>query len=211
MRGHKLSGCSISAESYKVGSQKEVRNTLVNWSNKIIGYIIIVIANVVFAVYLLFPYPPEPRLCALCDRGENYHAPVLLNLSTGEIGALHVYHPNPVDMAELAVEQTTGSYRAVYLCGAQGYYDWGNSCFVQLPAHPEPMRAALFCSHCREQLSETASNGYAVVDYYDLRDIQIYPVTDGAEYKIRDYTVLIYSDDVTDKVCICVRGTLPVS
>ena len=184
---------------------------MANWLRKSIGYFIFIIAIVVFIACWLFPYPPEPRLCALCDRGENYHAPVLLNLSTGEIGALHVYYPNPIDMAELSNEQSTGSFRAVYLCGAQGYYDWGNSCFVQLPAHPEAMRAALFCRHCREQLSETARSGYAIVDYYDLRDVQIYPIVDGAEYTIREYTVSIYLDEETHEMCIRVKGTLPLS
>ena len=183
---------------------------MMNWSKKKVGYIIIVIAIVLFIACILFPYPPEPRLCALCDRGENYHAPVLLNLSTGEIGALHVYHPNPVDMAELADEQPTGSYRAVYLCGAQGYYDWCSSCFVQLPEQPDPMRPSLFCRDCRKTLNETAIKGYAIVDYYDLQNIRIYPIVDGAEYIIRDYTVSIYSDDTTHEICICVRGNIPL-
>lgn len=183
---------------------------MLNWSNKIIGYIIIAIAIVAFAACWLFPYPPEPRFCALCDRGENYHAPVLLNISTGEIGALHVYHPNPIDMAELANEQPTGTFRAVQLCGAQGYYDWGNACYVQLPTQPEPMKAALFCRDCREKLSETGNEGYAIVDYYDLRDIHIYPIIDGAEYTIRDYTITVYFDDVAHAMCICVRGALPL-
>ena len=55
---------------------------------------------------------PEPEICALCGNGSgtSYHAPVLVNLSTGEIGELRVYNPDPHHRNEIAKEQSTGTF-----------------------------------------------------------------------------------------------------
>lgn len=54
--------------------------------------------------------PPDPVHCALCGSGDRmtYHAPCVLNLSTGEITELRIYLPHPVLVGELAEEQQGG-------------------------------------------------------------------------------------------------------
>lgn len=77
---------------------------------------------------------PEPEICALCGSGIPYHAPVLVNLSTGEIGEMRVYDPDPRHRYELEEEQSTGTFSFLHIAGLTGYRDTCNhSCCVTLP------------------------------------------------------------------------------
>ena len=38
-----------------------------------------------------------------------------------------------------------------------------------------------YCRDCRTKLTKVATQGYVLLDLYDLNEIQVYPVEDGAE------------------------------
>ena len=50
------------------------------------------------------------------------------------------------------------------------------------------------CHDCRALLADTATEGYVLLDMYDLENIQAFVVANGAEHTIRDYSVSIYKD-----------------
>ena len=67
---------------------------------------------------------------------------------------------------------------------------------------------ALFCHDCRALLADTATEGYVLLDMYDLENIQAFAVEAGAGYTIRDYTVSIYKDKETRSLKVEVTGHL---
>ena len=67
---------------------------------------------------------------------------------------------------------------------------------------------ALFCHDCRALMAETASEGYVLLDMYDLENIQAFVIEDGAEHSIRDYTVSIYKDKENGGLSVEVAGHL---
>lgn len=78
--------------------------------------------------------------------------------------------------------------------------DDGNGNRYHAPAH--------FCHDCRALLAETATEGYVLLDLYDLEDIRAFVIEDGAEYTIRDYTVSIYKDKENGGLFVEVTGHL---
>lgn len=52
-----------------------------------------------------------------------------------------------------------------------------------------------YCRDCRAKLTKVATQGYVLLDLYDLDAIQVYPVEDSAEYPIRIYTVTTAHDE----------------
>lgn len=136
-----------------------------------------------------------PERCALCGGGVSYHAPVLLNLATGEMGALQVYETLPTRPGELIKEQKTGYFTFIRPAGAGGYCDGGVSCHVTLPEKTTRMKASLYCRNCRKRLSDMGGRGYVVLDLYDPNNIHIYPAEAGAAYSIRTYGVAIFRQD----------------
>ena len=69
-----------------------------------------------------------------------------------------------------------------------------------IPAH--------FCHDCRALLAETGTNGYALLDLYDLENIQAFAVKNGAQYTIRDYTVSVCKEGENGGLSIEVTGQL---
>lgn len=53
-----------------------------------------IVADRDMALWKSLVLTPEPEICALCGYGIPYHAPVLVNLSTGEAGEMCVYDPD---------------------------------------------------------------------------------------------------------------------
>lgn len=156
---------------------------------------------------------PEPEICALCGNGNgiSYHAPVVVNLSTGESGELRVYDPDPYHRNEIAEEQSTGTFSFLNVAGIMGYRDTcDHSSHVTLPKKREWMLIdpSYFCCDCRTLLADTATAGYTLVDLYDLDRIMTYVIEDGAEYTIRDYTVSISKNDELNGLSIDVIGLL---
>ena len=156
---------------------------------------------------------PEPEVCALCGNGNgmSYHAPVVVNLSTGEIGEMRVYDPDPQHRSEIAKEQSTGTFSFLNIPGLSGYRDTcDHSSHVTLPKAKEWMliEPSYFCRSCRTLLADTATTGYVLADIYNLDNIMIYAIADKAEYTIRDYTVSISTQREMKCLSIDVTGLL---
>ena len=133
----------------------------------------------------------EPEICALCGSGMKYHAPVILDLSTGEVAEMQVYEPHPYLVGEIAEEQTTGYMGLSMSAGIMMYTNPGRSCRATLPENNEKMKESLYCGACRAVLSAAATKGYVLVDMYDPEHIRAYPIANGKEYSIRGYKASI--------------------
>ena len=137
---------------------------------------------------------PEPAQCVICGTGESYHAPCLVNLSTGQVGELRVYRPDQEREGEIAEVQETGYFSFLRCAGLTGALEGGKYCSLVVPVSHTLMEAGHFCHECRSILSATAIEGYVLLELYDLDDIKAYPISDGASYAIRDYTVDIQQE-----------------
>lgn len=120
----------------------------------------------------------EPDICALCGKGGDpiwYHAPCLVNLSTGEVGELTIYDPHRSLVGEIAKTQQTGTFSLLHCAGLTAARDTCNyTCSVTLPQEQDQMAPAFFCLDCRALLAEVAQKGYVLLDLYDLQDITAY-------------------------------------
>ena len=89
-------------------------------------YVIPIIAVILILVLALAILPaPEPERCAICD-SIPFHAPVLVNLETGEFGELEVYEPHPFKVAELNEYQQGGTFSFIHAACLNGYNDTAN-------------------------------------------------------------------------------------
>lgn len=142
-----------------------------------------------------------PESCAVCGNGEGrpYHAPVLVNLSTGEIGEMRIYDPDlPRSDFNIAPIQQTGTFSFARYAGLTGIKDTcSHTSRVEIPEKLEPMNMEHFCRECRAILAKTASEGFVLLDLFDLKEIKAYAVIEGTEHTIRDYAVTVYWDDET--------------
>lgn len=154
---------------------------------------------------------PEPEICALCGNGNGmpYHAPVLVDLSTGEIGEMQVYDPDPVHRYELAEEQSTGTFSLLYVAGLTGCRDTcEHSCDVTLPEKGGQIDPTHFCRNCRAVLAGIDTEGYILADLHNLSDIAAYTIAGRSEYTIRDYAVSISDQEESHGLSIHVTGLL---
>ena len=153
-----------------------------------------------------------PECCAICENGEGrpYHAPVLVNLSTGEIGEMRIYDPDfPRSDFNIAPIQQTGTFSFARYAGLTGRKDTcSHTSRVEIPAELEPMRMEHFCRTCRAILAPTASEGFVLLDLFDLEDIKAYAVVEGAEYTIRDYAVKVFWNEEVDDLTLEVLGQM---
>lgn len=155
---------------------------------------------------------PEPECCAVCEEGNGnrYHAPVLVNLSTGTMRELEIYDRNPRRPWEVAEEQRWDDWVFTFIDG-NATMSWSSEDHKNIAHIGEKIgkiAPALFCHDCRALLAETATEGYVLLDLYDLEDIRAYAVKAGSEYTIRDYTVSVYKDKETGGLSIEVIGHL---
>ena len=154
---------------------------------------------------------PEPEICAMCGNGIPYHAPVLVDLSTGETGELRVYDPDPRHPYEPAEKQSTGTFSLMQAAGLSGCRDTcEHSCDITLPKKQDRLAPDSFCRGCRALLAGTAAGGYILADLHDLNEIKTYAITDHAEYTIRDYAVSISRQKETGGLSVHITGLLPV-
>lgn len=166
-------------------------------------------ANYEKALWTLLVFAPELEICALCEngRGISYHTPVLVNLSTGEVGELQVYDPDPRHCNELAEVQSTGTFSFIYVAGLIGYRDTcDHSSNVTLPKEKEPITPSYFCHDCRTILTGTANEGYILADLYNPGEIVTYAIENNTTYTIRDYDISISSRDKSNELSIRVIG-----
>lgn len=155
---------------------------------------------------------PEPESCSLCGKngdGTRYHAPCLLNLSTGVLGELTVYDPDRFREGEIAEHQQTGVMSLLHCGEFTALRDAdAHNCHVYVPKSSEVIDPALFCQSCRAILAKVATDGYVLVDLYDLDSITAYSVADGANHEIRDYSVSIAWNKEMKELAILVQGNL---
>jgi len=121
---------------------------------------------------------PEPEHCALCEYRELHHAPVLMNLATGEV-------------VELSVEPRTGVFRLVAGAGVSGCSIGGDLCEVRLPQAGVAMDDRLFCRKHRLMLAVAEGRGYALLDLHEAGKAIPYVVANGVEYEINGYSVSV--------------------
>lgn len=148
---------------------------------------------------------PDPEQCALCGAGMRYHAPCLVDLSTGQMGEMAVYTHHPSHQGELAPMelQQTGTFRLRPCAGLTAIQDTcAHTYQVVLPKKRELMNPALFCRECRRLLAGAGLAGYVIVDLYDLDHIQTYPMRDEV---IRDYRVSV-TGGRENTLNVCVEG-----
>lgn len=152
---------------------------------------------------------PEPDCCVLCGEGRRYHAPCLIELSTGTVLELQIYDRHPDLPGELSPVQQTGTFSLLWGAGVTGYRDTNShTCYARLPGERQPIAPAHFCLDCRALLAKTATEGYILLDLYDLSSIQAYPVLPGLSCTIRDYGVSIARENETGGPAITVKGRL---
>lgn len=121
---------------------------------------------------------PEPEHCVLCEYRELHHAPVLMNLATGEV-------------VELFVEPQTGVFRLVAGAGVSGCSSGGDLCEVRLPQAGVAMNDGLFCRKHRLVLAVAEGRGYALLDLHEAGRAIPYVVANGMEYEVNGYAVSI--------------------
>ena len=72
--------------------------------------------------------------------------------------------------------------------------------------HRPALLAAETAYDCRALLADTATEGYVLLDMYDLENIQAFVIANGAEHTIRDYSVSIYKDKENGGLEVGVTG-----
>lgn len=171
------------------------------------GLLLMAVLSVVF-LYAAHIEPDEPEFCSLCDSAP-YHAPCILDTSTGGITELTVYDPHPVKVAELAEIQSGGYFG---LSMANGLLVVRNpdahETSVGVPICRGRMDISLFCKSCRELLASVSEYEYVLLDLYDPEAPRAYPVRDGAVWEMRCYTVSVTQNEPVEEHAIVVRGNL---
>lgn len=155
---------------------------------------------------------PEPELCAICEDGNGvrYHAPVLINLSTGQSWELEIYDNNPRRPWEVAEEQRWDDWVFRYLDNhaTMSWSSVDHTNIAHIGDNLGKLNSSLFCHDCRALLAETASEGYVLLDMYDLENIQAFVIENGEDYEIRDYTVSICKDKENGGLVVETTGHL---
>ena len=151
---------------------------------------------------------PVPEQCTLCS-GMTYHAPCLLDLSTGRLVELEIYERDPVRGGEIANTQSLD--HCVMRLGGAGLalFITRNAevqeCAAWLSVKNDEIDPAYFCRDCRALLTEVSIQGSVLLDLYSRDAIHAYTVEDGANYTIRDYTVSIVKNE-KDHLTITATG-----
>ena len=176
------------------------------------SYALVIVTMFDTAYWKIVATTPEPECCAVCEEGNGnrYHAPVLVNLSTGTMRELEIYDRDPRRPWEVAEEQRWDDWVFTFIDG-NATMSWSSEDHKNIADIGEnigKIAPALFCHDCRALLADTATEGYALLDLYDLEDIHAYAVEAGAEYTIRDYTVSIYKDKENGGLKVEVTGHL---
>lgn len=174
------------------------------------SYALVIVTMFDTAYWKIVATTPEPECCAVCEEenGNRYHAPVLVNLSTGTMRELEIYDRDPHRPWEVAEEQRWDDWVFTFIDG-NATMSWSSEDHKNIAHIGDDLGkfdSSLFCHDCRALLADTAAVGYALVDLYDLEDIQAYAVEADAEYTIRDYTVSIYKDKENGGLKVEVTG-----
>lgn len=146
-------------------------------------------------IITLFLYKPEPDFCALCHLAP-YHAPCLVNITTGDITELDIYEAHAVKVGEVSPTQS-GGYMRLSMAGGVFVHSSPDTQMANasIPMEPAKLNRAEFCFDCRGLLS-SAKTKYVLADMYDPDNIIIYDIVDGSCCAMRDYEVTaVFSSD----------------
>jgi len=167
-------------------------------------------ATIVIAGAALYLTYRQPEVCSLCGSGnrERYQAPVILTLSTGQSNEMRIYDPNlPISEFEIAPIQTTGTFSFAACAGYTGRRDTcSHTCTVDLPIETKGLKVSHFCTDCRVLLKDHSENGFVLADLYVEDAIDIYPVSVGADYAIRDYRITVSEIEDQSEMELVVLG-----
>lgn len=153
---------------------------------------------------------PEPDSCSICGDGIRYQAPVLVNLNTGMTWELEIYDRDPRQPWEVSEEQRWDDWVFRFL-DENATMSWSSedhTNIVNIRENLGKFDPPHFCHDCRALLAETSDEGYALLDLYDLENIQTFAVEEGKEHIIRDYTVSICKDKDNGGLTVEVTGHL---
>lgn len=132
----------------------------------------------------------QPVPCCLCNT-TRHHAPCLVDLETGSVTELSVYHPHPTITGELAEEQyTTGTFSFVTCGEAQGYRDTAQKKIEIAVPDIELTGDALLCNECKIRYFLDSEKRYILADLYEKEKIQCVSMVEQVFY-IRCYEVFM--------------------
>lgn len=149
-----------------------------------------------------------PKECVLCTETP-YHAPCLLNLSTGEMGELTVYDPDPTNSKMLSEEQMTGTFSFLQCAGLTDYRDTAcELCHFNIPLDAVIYNPDYFCNNCRMRLASYKEHAYVLVDTFDERSPLILPIKESVTYEIRCYRISTIYNSERSRYELTVQGML---
>lgn len=152
-----------------------------------------------------------PEICSLCGSGEvrPFHAPVLIDLSTGDSIELRVYDMEIANQMEISQEQTTGTFYPLHFEGHTGYRDTcDQTCRVYLPEDNPSLKNKNFCKACRAILEDYKDAGFVLADLYNREEVEIYGISEGVTHTIRDYEVTVQWNTEVEELEVLVHGTI---
>lgn len=177
---------------------------------KKIGALILVI----LALFVgLVPRMAVPEDCALCT-AESTHCPVLVNLSTGEIGNLMVYNLHNASPSRLAPteEQQTGTFSFLSCAGLIGYRDMACELVsIDIPEDADSPNRWMFCTNCWELVKRYPEERFLIADLYDPESPVLLPIVSGASYQMRCYTIVAEYNEERARHTVTVYGELDVA
>lgn len=165
-----------------------------------------VLLLVLLAVFVVFEAGPAPSTCPLCN-DSSYHAPCLVNLSTGEIGELAVYEEHMIEGGVVTRPEHGQTFSLLRSAGLLGYRDttiW--TAYIDVPQAASPMQKSHFCRSCRAILFRYCSQGFVLADLYTSGAPRVYSITDGASYEIRCYSISVSYDRENKEYGITITG-----
>lgn len=153
---------------------------------------------------------PVPDVCAVCGNGNGteFHAPVLVNLSTGEVGELRVYESSKSGTSpSIASIQNVGTFYFSKCAGLTGWVEtYSHTHTIEIPQKGGPIVMEHYCRDCRALLASVSSCGYVLLDLYDVEHIRAYMLQKDSSYDIREYEISIFQDKNKGDLTVKVRG-----
>lgn len=153
--------------------------------------------------------------CPICriERKAPYHAPVLIDLLTGEAGELQIYdYVKQGTELELAVAQRSGATRLFICAGVMASTDLDSHiCRVQLQNTDFLINKARYCEDCRMRFVNSAESRYLLIDAYDREHLDDYSIIPGETFQVRDYQILISAEDQNRNIEVYVIGQKNIS
>lgn len=166
---------------------------------------------ITFALLVGFALRKEvPEECALCT-AESTHCPMLVNLSTGEIGNLMVYNLHNALPSRLAPteEQQTGTFSFLSCAGLIGYRDTACELVsIDIPDDADSPNRWMFCTNCWELVKRYPEERFLIADLYNPESPVLLPIVAGAAYQIRCYTIVAEYNEERAKHTVTVYGEL---